>query len=316
MPHNCVTRKGLACGSRLHVSYRLPRNLIGFSALVAQDRVVGIMKTPLRRINANGSEPMEILNANLYDFPRYYDLVFGSDWKAEFDFLTACFSEYATGTVRRVFEPACGTGRLMFRLAKSGYEVSGLDLNEKAVAYCNARLKRHGFAESAFVADMTDFRLGRKADVAFNMINSFRHLQTEKQAKDHLTCVANCLRRGGLYVLGLHLTPTTCGPSEEESWSAARGNLCVNTRLWTTERDLKKRRETFSMTFDVYTPTLSFRIENAISFRTHTAPQMARLIDSAGGFEIVATHDFAYDVNEPISVDSNTEDVVYILRKR
>jgi hypothetical protein len=148
------------------------------------------------------------------------------------------------------------------------------------------------------------------------MINSFRHLQTAKGARDHLTCVANCLRRGGLYVLGLHLTPTTCSPSEEESWSAARGNLCVNTRLWTTHRDLKLRQETFSMTFDIYTPTKSFRIEDSISFRTHTASEMAKLINSIGSLEIAATYDFAYDINQPISVDTQTEDVVYILRKR
>lgn len=259
---------------------------------------------------------METLNANLYDFPRYYDLVFGSDWKAEFDFLTACFPKHAAGSVRRIFEPACGTGRLMFRLAKAGFDVSGLDLNAKAVAYCNQRLKRHGFAESAFVADMTDFRLKRKADVAFNMINSFRHLQTAKGAKDHLTCVANCLRKGGLYVLGLHLTPTSRAPSEEESWSASRGNLCVNTRLWTTARELKKRHETFSMTFDIYTPTKSFRIEDTISFRTYTAPEMARLIKSVGDFEIAATYDFSYDIKRPIKVNGSTEDVVYILKKQ
>ena len=259
---------------------------------------------------------MEILNASLYDFPRYYDLVFGSDWKAEFEFLKACFAKHASGTVRRVFEPACGTGRLMVRLAKAGYDVSGLDLNEKAIAYCNERLKRQGFPESAFVADMTDFRLPRKVDVAFNMINSFRHLQTEKHAKDHLTCVASCLRRGGLYVLGLHLTPTTSAPSEEESWSSMRGNLCVNTRLWATSRDRKRRQETFSMTFDIYMPTKSFRIEDAISFRTYTASEIARLINCVGSFEIAATYDFAYDINQPIAVDSNTEDVVYILQKR
>lgn len=264
----------------------------------------------------DGHNRMETINANLYDFPRYYDLVFGSDWKAEFDFLAACFPKHATGVVRRVFEPACGTGRLMYRLAKAGFEVSGLDLNPKAVAYCNERLKRHGFAETAFVADMTDFQLNRKADVAFNMINSFRHLQTAKGAKAHLQCVADCLRKGGLYVLGLHLTPTGCSPSEEESWSAARGNLCVNTRLWTTARDLKERQETFSMTFDIYTPTKSFRIEDTISFRTYTAAEMVKLIKSIGEFEIAATYDFAYNVKHPITVNSRTEDVVYILKKR
>jgi hypothetical protein len=70
------------------------------------------------------------------------------------------------------------------------------------------------------------------------------------------------------------------------------------------------------MTFDIYTPTKSFRMEDAISFRTYTAPEMARLINGVGNFEIAATYDFVYDINQPIPVDSNTEDVVYILRKR
>ena len=62
------------------------------------------MNTPIRRTDMAGHAPMETLDANLYDFPRYYDLVFGSDWKAEFDFLKACFPKHARGTVRRVFE--------------------------------------------------------------------------------------------------------------------------------------------------------------------------------------------------------------------
>src|SRR6187549_671346 len=55
---------------------------------------------------------MPALAKNLYDYPRYYDLVFGSDWKAEYDFLLEVFDKHAAGRVRRVFEPACGTGRL------------------------------------------------------------------------------------------------------------------------------------------------------------------------------------------------------------
>src|SRR5687768_7580680 len=126
--------------------------------------------------------------ANLYDYPRYYDLVFGSDWKAEFDFLTAAFKHFVPFRVRRVFEPACGTGRLLFRLANAGYQVSGLDLNPRAVAYCNKRLSRRGYRESVFVGDMANFSLARRVDAAFNMINSFRHLLTEQQAAAHLKC--------------------------------------------------------------------------------------------------------------------------------
>ena len=259
---------------------------------------------------------METIAGDLYDYPQYYDLVFGSDWKAEFDFLRACFAKHVDGRVRRLFEPACGTGRLVFRLSKSGYQVSGLDLNDKAVAYCNARLRRHGFEESCFVADMTDFALAKPVDAAFNMINSFRHLQSEAAARAHLERMADCLRTGGVYILGLHLTPEEGEPCEEESWSATRGHLCVNTCLRSTRRDLEAREEWCAMRYDVYTPTRSLRIEDTVVFRTYTARQMQRLINRVGRLEVVGTYDFAYQIGRPISVSPHTEDVVYVLKKR
>ena len=50
-------------------------------------------------------------------------------------------------SVTELPEPACGTGRLMFRMAQAGYDVAGLDLNEKAVDFSNARLEKHGRLE-------------------------------------------------------------------------------------------------------------------------------------------------------------------------
>ena len=133
---------------------------------------------------------METIAGHLYDFPKYYDLIFGSDWAAEFKFLKAGIAKYAKRPIKRIFEPACGTGRLMIQFAKSGYEVAGNDLNDKAVAYCNERLKRHGFKPTAVVGDMADFKVKKKFDAAFNMINTVRHLPTEQTAQAHLRCVA------------------------------------------------------------------------------------------------------------------------------
>jgi SAM-dependent methyltransferase len=256
------------------------------------------------------------LSGNLYDHPRYYDLVFGSDWHAEYQFLLACFQRYAGCQVQRVFEPACGTGRLLYRLAKSGFETSGLDLNPRAVDYCNRRLKRHQLPPSAFVGDMTDFRLRRRVDAAFNMINSFRHLSDESLAEAHLRCVTRILRRGGLYVLGIHLLPTSGLPINGESWSARRGNLCVTSNLWIVKRDVRRREELYRMTCNIYTPTETYRLADEFTFRTYTARQFDQLLARVRDFEVAATHDFSYRITHPIKIRSDTEDVVYVLRKR
>lgn len=252
---------------------------------------------------------------NLYDYPRYYDLVFGSDWKAEHDFLQQCFQNLAERKVQRVFEPACGTGRLMHRLAKAGFDVSGLDLNPRAVAYCNRRLKRHGFPETAVIGDMSRFRLPRKVDAAFNMINSFRHLTTAATSEGHMRCMAKILAKGGLYVLGLHLLPTVGRPMDEEAWSARRGHLCVNTHMWTVSRDRRRREERLRMNYDVFTPTKSFRISDDITFRTYTLKQFRELVASVPEFEIAAVYDFAYEFEKPIKLRATTEDAVFVLRK-
>lgn len=259
---------------------------------------------------------MEIVRGSMYDFPAYYDLVYGSDWQAEYRFLCGSFRQYARRAVRRVFEPACGTGRLLFRLGKAGYDVSGLDLNPHAVEYCQRRLARHGIPGRVWVGDMADFHLTRPADAAFNMINSFRHLQDAASTRGHLESMARSLHSGGIYVLGLHVTPTQGVPTSEESWEARRGHLVVRTRLWVKRRDLRRRRETCGVTYDVMTPSRHLRLSDEVTFRTYTWQQLRRLVRGISAWELAATHDFSYDLNTPVAVTSTSEDVILVLRKR
>lgn len=258
---------------------------------------------------------MESLHESIYDHPKCYDLVFGADCAAEMKFIRQVNAKFMDGKAQRLFEPACGTGRLMAGLAKQGFEIEGIDLNEKAVAFCNARLQRAGHSVRARVADMSDFKSRRKWDLAFNTINSFRHLTTEQNAVDHLRCMADGTRRGGIYLVGIHLTPTSNPPSDGESWSARRGHLSVTTQMWVVERAPLKRMERFGIQFDVYTPTRQFRIVDELRLRSYDVAQFEELLKVAGHWRIESTFDFGYEIDQPIEVDSSSEDVVYVLRR-
>jgi SAM-dependent methyltransferase len=262
------------------------------------------------------SDEIETVVESIYDHPKYYDLVFGADCAAETKFIIECGQRFATGKIRSLFEPACGTGRLLFHLAKKGYRVDGNDLNPKAIEFCNDRLARHGFKDRASVADMSAFESKKQYDLAFNTINSFRHLPSERAAEGHLECMGRCIREGGLYLLGVHLTPTEAEPSDGESWSARRGHLAINTHMWTIERNPAKRVERYGIRFDIHNPTKSWRIDDVLVLRSYTAPQMTRLIGKSGMWEIVQTFDFVYDIESPVTVDAASEDVVYVLRRR
>ncbi len=259
--------------------------------------------------------PSEVA-ASIYDYPKYYDLLFGSDVAAEFRFLQACFSKHAGCPVKRVFEPACGTGRLLIKLGKSGLEVAGNDLNPKAVDFCNERLKKFNLPETVEVGDMADFRVRKKFDASFNMINSFRHLATENLARAHLECMSKALNKGGLYVLGIHLEPTACPPMQEESWTARRGNLVVNSHMWSKGIDRRKRLEHLGLHIDVFTPTKRMRIVDHMEYRTYKHTQFLSLVNSVPQLEIAETYDFSYNIRKPCAINGATEDVVFVLKKK
>jgi SAM-dependent methyltransferase len=262
----------------------------------------------------------QTIEASIYDFPVYYDLIFGSDWAAEYKFLNAVFKKHITplkGKSRpiRLIEPACGTGRLIYRFSKASVHCDGFDLNQRAIEFCNQRLKKAGLRESSWVADMTDFTVRKPYDAAFNTINSFRHLSSEQAALDHFRCLADAVRPGGIYVLGFHLTPKKGTPTDEESWSARRGHLVINTRMWPKDKNPKKRVEQFHLRFDVHRPTQQFRIDDVLVLRSYSHRQFQSMIDKTDWF-VDETYDFRYSADDSIEIDDWTEDVVYILKRK
>jgi SAM-dependent methyltransferase len=260
---------------------------------------------------------MDTIEESIYDHPQYYDLIFGSDCAAELRFIERCQERMLKGAKTRLFEPACGTGRLIYRLARRGQRCDGLDLNARAVEFCNQRLQRYKLPGRVWVADMTAFEVDRPYDLAFNTINSFRHLLTEESARRHLECMSAAIRPGGIYLLGLHLTPTDCEPTaDQERWSARRGHLQINTYMRPAKHEPRRRLERFAIDFDLYTPSRQWRISDVLQLRSYTAKQFQSLVDSVPTWSIESTYDFCYRLDRPMEVDGCSEDVLYLLRRQ
>jgi SAM-dependent methyltransferase len=183
------------------------------------------------------------VRGTLYDYPKYYDLVFAEGAGLECEFLMGCFDLYAARRVRRLFEPACGSGRLLIKLAQRGFQVFGWDTSRAAVAYCNNRFERCGLPPTAVLGDVMNVSLPSKVDAAFNMMSSFQLLPTERAAESHIRSMAANIAKGGLYILGLHLMPARGRPIQRERWEATRGKLSVVCRIWTKQICYERRQE-------------------------------------------------------------------------
>ena len=259
---------------------------------------------------------------SLYDHPNLYDVLFSDMNRSEMKFLTSLFERFGNQKeTASIFEPASGSGRLLFHLAKRGFDVSGLDLNPRAVAFCNRRLKRHGLKQFAVVGNMVSFSLadlGRttKFAMAFNFVSSFLHLTTEADARQHLRTIAEVLKPGGIYLLGIHLQPSGRQYCADESWSMRRGSLAVQSQLKSLSQDFRKRIEMIEFCIEAETPTKRYKVLDRFPFRMYTAKQFGALLKAADCFDLVETFSFDYDISRPIRVTADTEDVVFVLQSR
>src|ERR1044071_8333663 len=95
-----------------------------------------------------------IVFANWYDYPQYYDIAFQAYTQHEADFIEAACRKYCPFDVRRLLEPACGSGRLVTELAARGYQMTGFDLSQSWWMSLRRRLKRRRLYAETFQAEM------------------------------------------------------------------------------------------------------------------------------------------------------------------
>lgn len=251
-----------------------------------------------------------------YDYPQYWDLAFQDETKQEADFVDAVSKRYASIPVKRIYEPGCGGGRLVVELLRRGYEVEAVDLSETAVEYVRRRLKRAGQGARIECADMATFVTGRKVDLVINTMNTFRHLTSEESARMHLESVSKSLRKGGLFILGMHLLPPDASLEDCERWVQSRGRTRVTTTLKVMEADRRKRYEVLRFNLRVKTPTKDLKLRSEYRMRIYNATQIRRLLHRFPALEICDVFDFWYDIDEPLKLSDEMGDTVFVMRKR
>lgn len=256
-----------------------------------------------------------------YDTPLYYDIVFDADSPVEGAFLEAVHREYGRGneTRRCVLEPACGSGRLLLEMAKRGWTVAGFDANAEMLQFAKKRMKEHGMRGQIREDRMESFVVPkeRKFDLAHCLVSSFKYLLTEAYAVAFVERVAHCLKPGGVFALGLHMTDYGNPRVTHERWVDSRDGIQVvsNTRTWPA--DVDRRIEPIRSRLRVTFPDGKERLqETHWEARTYSAKELKTLITRVADFDLVACHDFRYDIEECRGLDDSYEDIILILRKK
>lgn len=251
-----------------------------------------------------------------YDYPVYWDIAFRDETKSECGFVTAVSEKYLSGRAQHVLDIGCGGGRLTVELAARGFEVTAYDLNESCINYVQKRLRRRGLNAEVVVGDMREFVAKPKCDIAINTVSTFRHLLSDNDALSHLACTAQSVRRGGIYILGLHLLPPDADLEDEEHWVARHSSTSVDVSMKVLNGSRKSRQETLRFTLNVQSANSHAKIESDFTMRLYSATQLKSLLAKSDEWELVDVFDYWYDIEQPLALNDELGDTVCVLRRK
>jgi SAM-dependent methyltransferase len=100
-----------------------------------------------------------------------------------------------------VLELACGTGRITIPLARSGFEVTGLDILPSMLD--EARRKAAALDIGWVEGDCRDFDLGRRYPLIFIPYNSMNHLETLEDLEACFRCVKSHMTPASRFIFDI-----------------------------------------------------------------------------------------------------------------
>jgi SAM-dependent methyltransferase len=203
-------------------------------------------------------------------------------------------------------EPACGTARHLRALARMGHQGIGFDLSQTMIDDAAARAARAGLTGrmTLFTADMTDFadRVPQRADAAFNLINTVRHLPTDRAMLAHLDHMARSLQPTGVYIVGMSVTDYDLEQPSEDVWAGARGSCRVTQTVnYVPPEDRAARNETVISHMHIVRPSGEEHRDTRYTLRTYTLDELTGLIDRSA-MRIDAVSDDLGDEMDPPTI--------------
>lgn len=175
-----------------------------------------------------------------HEYAWLYDAAFSWDVREEVLWLLDRFGPDATS----VLEPACGSGRLLAGLARTGLCVAGFDRSSDMLERARARFSEAGLpAPQLLVGDLLacgSLTMGGPFDGAVMPLGTFGYLPTDEDALCHLEGMSRQLRSGARYLVQFEVhtlaayTPRAPGPTCQWDTPTPRGTLrcTVSGRDW------------------------------------------------------------------------------------
>lgn len=248
--------------------------------------------------------------AQAYEYPEVYDVLHSPQTSGEVDLFERCARDW-NAPKGPWLEPACGSGRYLRALAGRGIRCTGFDLDDGMLQYARAQVQKAGHSRRvrlvrADMASFTDVIEGRFA-VAFNPVNTFRHLHRPRDAAAHLREIGRSLLPGGLYLVGMSFSRYGEEEASEDVWTAKRGRLAVRQIVQYLPPDPSTRMETVISHLQVDRPAGREYLDSTYALRSYDLDQWKGLVRRSPMRRVGAIDDLGNLVTDDIETNYQIE---------
>lgn len=235
----------------------------------------------------------------LYDLPKYYDIAFSRDITKEIEFFINCFKKYARIEVKRVLEPACGSGIFLTAFPKYGYHITGYDINPHMVSYAREQIEKTGFVgkAEALWGDMRTMKFNAQFDAAINLISSLSYCVSDEDLRSHFRAMAESLHKGGIYIVEIFCACEDIKNEimPDETWFAERDKIKIEATWHPKSYDLKNKIRHIIFKMKVEDEGKILTLEENHDLRLWFFEDFKRLTQEAG-FRIEAIYNQKYEL--------------------
>lgn len=227
------------------------------------------------------------------EFATVYDQLMEEMPYAEWmNFARRCFAQF--GMPHSVVDLGCGTGNIAIPLAKSGFEVFGIDLSADMLAIARSKwgeipMRGQGGSIRWLQQDMRDWDLPDPADAVISFCDCLNYLTQDADIVRTFRQTYRGLAPGGLFLFDVHAPRTLERYAEDQPFICDEKDVAY---LWTSEYDARVRSIRHDITFFVRedapgsTPGLYRRFEESHTQRAYDPDWLAEQLEAAG-FELL-----------------------------
>ncbi|HUJ32080.1 MAG TPA: class I SAM-dependent methyltransferase [Candidatus Acidoferrum sp.] len=233
------------------------------------------------------------------------------------------YVDLARRSVGPVLEIACGTGRVLLKIAREGIAIDGVDNSPAMLGVLKARLEREPREVRERVTlhagDMRNFRIGKKYPLAIIPFRPMQHMYTVQDQVAALTNVAAHLEENGKLAFDVFYPKfelLAAGIGEEVpdlEWEEDPERRRVVRRFFRKE-SADKIHQIFAGTFIFRTyegGKLALEETEPLKLSYYTYPQLQALFLLAG---LEAVEEYGSFAKAPL--DNAATEMIFVVRKR